>query len=57
MEEKKEEKKKPGDTYEKPAIRLEKEIDAFAVTCYQSNYKVSSGAPDGFGGICTSLYS
>ena len=50
-------KKEPKETYEKPAIKLEKKVDAFAVTCYQSNYKVSSGAPDGFGGICSSLYS
>lgn len=44
-------------TYQKPAIKLEKKIDAFAATCYQPNYKTTPGSPDGFGGICTSLYS
>ena len=48
--------KESKQAYEKPVIKLEKKVDAFAATCYQSGYKVTPGAPDGFGGICSSLF-
>ena len=50
-------KKESKKTYEKPAIKLEKKVDAFAATCFQPGSKVSPGSPDGFGGVCSSLYS
>jgi hypothetical protein len=53
----KKKKKESREAYEKPAIKLEKKVDAFAATCYQTGYKVTSGAPDGFGGICSTLFS
>ncbi len=53
----KKKKKESKQAYEKPVIKLEKKVDAFAATCYQAGYKIIPGAPDGFGGICSSLFS
>ena len=57
MKSKKENEKKAKEPYQKPAIRVERKVDAFASTCFQANYKVALGNPDGFAGVCVTLFS